>query len=121
MQEAIAPSEGSSSQNRIPIAFRLDLRDKANAIHMFPSSPAIGIFISWTDYDADRFDSCRVDFLDNHFQGGFFAAVAVDQPLQGERGLAGTGRRNNSFIDLHGILSYQILTARKPFWHFLPR
>jgi hypothetical protein len=82
MKEGLFADVIARTQEGLPIPSSLLLHEECQSINPFSGRVSKGLFCAWTEDHGDRIDARRIDFLNDHFQGGFFNAISVDQSLQ---------------------------------------
>ena len=83
------------------VAQRFGLRDKTQPSGMIAGHARVGDFVARRDDERDLFDARAKGFLDDDAEHGLLDAVAIDEGLQRQAALAGSGGRDDRLADFH--------------------
>ena len=101
VQEGVLADEIAGAQDGMAVAQGLGLRDEAQAAGMIAGHARVGHFVAGRDDDGDLFDAGAQGLFDDDAKHGFFDAIAIDQGLQRQAPLAGSGGRDHRLTDFH--------------------
>ena len=103
VQERVLADEVAGAQNGVAVAQRFGLRDEAEAAGMVARHARVGDLVAGRNDDGDLFDAGAQGFFDDDAEDGLFDPIAVDQRLQRQAPLAGSGGCNHRLTDFHGL------------------
>src|SRR6266581_71591 len=107
-QKRLSADKITPAKHRMAVTKRSTLLDKSEAAPLPARRSGIGGLISWTDHDANLFDSRREDFLNDNPQRGLGRAVAVNQRLERKRPLVLACGRDDGFLDFHRLQPFDL-------------
>src|ERR1022692_4471381 len=123
VQEGVLPDEVAGAQNGVAVAQRFGLGDEAEAAGMIAGYPRVRCLVAWRNDNSDFVDTGAQGFFDYDAEDRLFDAIAVDEGLQRQAPLAGSGGCDHRLTDFHvgsGPLDIMPVEAQNRTWIAMP-